>query len=236
MKNIFLGLMLFAISALSFSQEVVGEEKKISYRELNDSLSRVNIKLLKEGALLVRLQTKNKSIEALREIGENDKAAEIEKHQHDHNLSIINAFKTNFTFCPTYFFYSHYSPYIIQKQFDKVVFLNENLIEDSTIRFDGEKFLTAEFAAIEQDTAKYFSHYSFEDSEDQRLNKTENYYGSSDMGFEALIIKNDQFMQLKSPFPYYVRTFNSLPVRKSNNKTVKKMNDKLFHFLKEKQK
>jgi hypothetical protein len=66
------------------------------------------------------------------------------------------------------------------------------------------------------------------------LNKTENYYGSSDMGFEALIVKNDQFMQLKSPFPYYVRTFNSLPVRKSNNKTVKKMNDKLFHFLKEK--
>jgi len=29
MKNIFLGLMLFAISAFSFSQEVVGEEKKI---------------------------------------------------------------------------------------------------------------------------------------------------------------------------------------------------------------
>lgn len=234
MKNYFLGLMFFAISALSFSQEVVGEEKKISYRELNDSLSRVNIKLLKEGALLVRLQTKSNSIEALREIGENDRAAEIEKHQHNYNLSIIKAFKTNFTFCPTYFFYSHYSPYIIQKQFDKVVFLNESLIGDSTISFDGEKFLTAEFAAIEQDTAKYFSHYSYEDSEDQRLNKTENYYGSSDMSFEALIIKNDQFMQLKSPFPYYVRTFNSLPVRKSNNKTVKKMNDKLFYFLKEK--
>jgi len=60
MKNIFLGLMLFAVSAFSFSQEVVGEEKKISYRELNDSLSKVNIKLLKEGALLVRLQTKSK--------------------------------------------------------------------------------------------------------------------------------------------------------------------------------
>jgi hypothetical protein len=50
------------------------------------------------------------------------------------------------------------------------------------------------------------------------------------MGFGALVIKSDQFIQLKKPFPYYVRTFDSLPIKRSPKTVVKKMNKKLHRF------
>jgi len=164
--------------------------------------AKAQINQLLEGALLVRLQTKNKSITALREKGNDKLADKIEAEQRKYNLEIASAFKTLFDFCPVYFFYSDDSQKIRERQFDQVVFLSESLLPDTEIKLTKDYFLTAEFGTIEGENA-----------------------------FGALIIKDDQFKELERPFPYYVRTFESLPiVRRSVYKTVLMMNAKLHEF------
>ncbi len=187
------------------------------------------IKILKEGVLLVRLRTKENSILALKRIGRDKLANKIEEKQINYNKKIVSAFRTNFTFCPTYFFYSNYSDSIISKQIKGVIFLNDSLQADSTIKLTTTNFLTAEFGIIEQDTAKYLdSYYSY--SGDSGLERRSSYYGEPDMGFGVLKIMSDQFVQLKNPFPYYVRTFDSLPIKRKFSKTVLKMNKLLFNY------
>ena len=53
------------------------------------------------------------------------------------------------------------------------------------------------------------------------------------MGFDALKIMNSQFLQLKKPFPYYVRTYDSLPVERKLSKAVAKMNQQQDDYYKE---
>lgn len=232
MNKILLGLLLLFVSATVLSQETQPGKKRVSHRKQLRTLSYEQINQLKDGALLIRLITKTNSIIALRKQQNNKLADRLEKKQAEYNLRIINAFKANFTFCPTYFFSSEYSSNVGERQFDKVVFLNENLLADTSIKFDNKDFLTAEFGMIEQDTAKHFSHYSYLRDSTGRLEKVGSYYGGPDMGFGALIIKSDKFIQLKRPFPYYVRTFDSLPIKRSPNKVVRKMNKKLHKFYK----
>lgn len=217
-------------STIDITQKTVTKEKKGSFRKQMRVLAKEQIIQLKEGALLVRLQTKKNSINALRKIGKGELADEIEAQQRNYNLKIISAFKNNFDFCPTYFFFSDYSQNILERQFDKVMFLSDSLHTDTTIKFNKGHFLTAEFGTIEQDTAKYFSHYSYESDQNGSSKPVSNYYGGSNIGFGALIIKSDQLIQLRRPFPYYVRTFDSLPIKRRLDKTVGKMNKKLHQF------
>ena len=138
----------------------------------------------------------------------------------------------NFNFCPTYFFYSDYSKNVMEGQLDKVIFLSDSLQADSTIKINKPNYLTAEFGIIERDTLQYFSHHDYEPGGNWHLHKVKKYQGGTNMGFEALLIKNNKLFQLTHPFPFYVRTFNSLPIKRSLKRTVKKMNKKLFKFYK----
>ncbi|MFM2286636.1 MAG: hypothetical protein RLZZ543_2133 [Bacteroidota bacterium] len=217
-------------SSLDTLKKTPTKEKKNGFRKQRRGLSIAQINQLKDGALLVRLHTKKNSIAALRKIGKDKLADEMEARQRNYNLQIVSAFKRNFNFCPTYFFFSDYSQSIRERRFDKVIFLSDSLVPDTTIRFNKANFLTAEFGNIEQDTAKHISYYSHEPNGNLSSKRSENYYGGPNIGFGALVIKSDQLIHLRRPFPYYIRTFDSLPIRRSSSKTVKKMNKKLFKF------
>jgi len=230
MKRILTGLLLTIISLTGFSQGTQTGQNKAGSVQQPKEIAREQITRLHDGALLVRLHTKNKSITALKNIGKTKEADELEKKQAEYNLDIISAFKLNFTFCPVYFFYSDYSTNIIERQFDNVVFLNDSLLNDPNIKFDFKSFLTADFGIIEQDTARYFDYESREQDTTGATKRTNNYYGGADMSFGALIIRSDKLMQLRDPFPYYVRTFDSLPTARNLGKVVKKMNTKLNDF------
>lgn len=238
MNKILIGLLLLFISATGISQDAPTKKKKTSFRRQLKASTKVQINQLKEGALLVRLQTKRNSINALKKIGKNKLADDLEKKQAEYNLNIISAFRAKFIFCPVYFFFSDYSKNIREREFNQVVFLNDSLLADTTIKFDNKNFLTAEFGTIEQDTAKYFSYHSIEADPDKNwsVKKVSNYYGGPNMGFEALIIRNDKFIQLRHPFPYFVRTRAKMPKKRILNKTVKTMNKKLFKFYRQKNK
>jgi len=229
MKTIIVVLLILIIPAIGQSQETRETKKKVSSRKQLKMLTKQQINQLHEGALLVRLQTKKNSIAALRKIEKDKLADKIETKQMELNKSIVSAFREDFDFCPTYFFFSDYSKNVMEKQFDHVEFLNGSLLPDTTIKFDNKYFLTAEFGTIDHDTANYFYH---ESDEPDGNKKVSDHYTGPTMGFGALVINSDQFIQLSRPFPYYVRTFDSLPNRHQPNRVVKEMNIKLHNFYK----
>lgn len=228
-----LGIFILFISSTGFAQEVVEPKKnKESFRKHLRRTTNEQINLLYSGgALLVRLQTKKASIDGLRERGNFGMADKIEEEQKELNQKIVNGFKSNFDFCKTYFFYSHYSKYVKQGQLDSVVFLDKNLEVDTSISVGNNRFLTAEFGKTKQAPGKYYENYETIKT-DGGVTTRNTYYGEPHMGFRALIIKDDQFVQLRKPFPYYVRTLSSfIFIKRRPHKTIARMNKKLHKFF-----
>jgi hypothetical protein len=231
-------LLLFFLILCNFgiAQENTQVKKKVSFKKQVNAAAKVQINQLKNGALLVRLKTKKPTIAALRKIGREKQAIAMEEKQAKFNVDIIKAFKLNFNFCPTYFFYSDYSIKVREKEFDKVVFLNDSLKPDSSIKFLNTSFLVAEFGVLQQDTARHISHYTYESAKNFSLKQETHYYGGPSLGLDGLIISSDQLIQLRHPFPYFNRTLDPMPKSSVLNRAVRKMNKKLHKFYTKKNK
>jgi len=175
-----------------------------------NALARKWITELREGVLLVRLQTRSKSLERIRERGLEEKAEEIEAELKAENEAVVEAFREEYRFSPVYFFESQYSKLLKDRDFDQVEFFDVNR-KPVAPDLSKKPFFIAEFSRVEADTAHYET--------------------TPDPGFGALVIKSDQFVQLDRPFPFYVRTYETLPIlRRKPKKVVRKMNEKLFGF------
>jgi len=163
------------------------------------------IKQLKDGALLVRLRTSVYKIAAMRKLGFDRLADETKKEQRAHNLKLVQAFNAYYRFSEVRFFYSDQSQQVRDRNFEGI-FLNDQLEIDSNIVLRNSKnVFTAEFADLERDTTKYFSHYEMVQTGNFQQQRVERYYGDSRNSFMALVVKDDQFNQLDRPFPYYSR-------------------------------
>ena len=194
-------------------------------------ISKYYINSLKKGVLLVRLFTKQKKIDALAKYNRNEEANAVKAKQDKINKSIIKAFKENFAFCPTYFFFSHDSKYILNNQLDSIKFLDSNLNIDQNIEVKNPHYLIAEFSKIQEDTSKNQGDYYYVRGENG-VERRVKYSGGTNMDFGALIIRSPQLIQLSGPFPYYARTLQSLPLfRRSHRKVVIDMNSKLNGFF-----
>jgi hypothetical protein len=215
-------LLLFPF--VCFAQE--SSKKKVSLRRQNIIIMSQQITNLREGALLVRLHTKTNTANFLRKIGKDEMAERIESEQHEENQNIVIGFRKNFNFCPVYFFYENYTSALRKKQIDSIVFVNDMLMPDSSIRLNEKKFLVAEFYELQKDTAKYYDRDYLYDG----FRKRRGYWGGPDMQLKALIVRSDEFVQLKRPFPYYVRTYDDL-FKRSPQKAVMILNKKLNKFF-----
>ncbi|MCO6498838.1 MAG: hypothetical protein J5I47_00480 [Vicingus serpentipes] len=208
---------------ISFSQE----EKKINYKK-KDKIDAVNhITQLKKGVLLVRLSQKNNSINAMRKAGKTELADKLVHENWLRNKEIVAAFRGYFDFCPVYFFYSEYSSYVTKNQLDKIVFLNDNLEADSSIKVSNDVFYVAEFTSIEPGSKNYAKSDYLAENEKESING-----GSSGITLTALVIKDKKFKQLRKPFPYYVREFKELPIERSVKNVIIKMDLQLNQFSK----
>ncbi|MEM7102885.1 MAG: hypothetical protein AAF502_07145 [Bacteroidota bacterium] len=228
MNKFLILLSLFLFPQIGFGQDTLktkGKAKKMNHARV----AAQQIQDLHDGVLLVRLKTKSKTIEALREAGMHAQADKRQEKLNKTNRSIILAFNNYFDFCPTYFFFSHFSDHIRAKEFDKVEFVNRDFEVDTTIKLDGKTIFTAEFGPIEQDQDKYFEGY-YLSRDENGLERKEKVYGSPNPGFEALLIKDDQFVQLRDPFPFYVKKTGMLVVDKDARQLVNMMNKKLKRF------
>jgi hypothetical protein len=223
-------ILLFFVSLvpyISYSQEPEKKKLRPGGRKERKQQAREQIMNLKDGTLLIRLETRKPTIEALKKQGKNQKASQLEiqvQQEHEH---ILNAFRLYFDFCNTACFYSHYSPMITERKFEQVRSIR---FPEKEIGQSVEYFLVAEFGNLNEDTLKRFSHYSLERTSDHTLKKVPNYYGGPNLGMSALLMMNDRFIQLKDPFPYYVRFCKALPYKRAVKRAVKRLNRKLHKY------
>lgn len=191
------------IAQLGFLYAINKPKEKASYRRLKRQASKSQIQQLKDGVLLVRLKTLHKSIDALKKQGRPAKAARLKLRQAEENDAIMQAFKMNYDFSDLYFFYSQHSNKVKEGNWG-TYFLDDKFEE--TVSFSpnkGQKVFTAELTNLEADTTKYFRHYRSRVAAPDSLRPL--FYGSPDFNFEAFVIKDQSFIQLNKPFPYYQR-------------------------------
>ncbi len=200
------------------AQDTTPSANKISYRQMKKMQARQQIKQLKDGTLLVMLHTRSKSISALRKIGKDPLADKIATKQHLFNLEVVAAFKKHFNYCPTRFFFTDDAHFIAEEQMEKVLFLNENMQPDSSLTTLLPHFYIADFGMVQRDTAQFFSENIKQTQGNWNIRKTPVYYGSPDRTFNGLVIRSANFIQLRRPLPYYVRTFDSLFIKRSPRK------------------
>lgn len=171
------------------------------------------IDLLKKGALIVRLRTNSKKIDAYRSAGNTDLADKLEEQQHSRNLDMLLAFKTNFDFCPVYFIWSEDYKRVLDGE-KSSFFLDENMEVDSSIVLTQNYFLFCDFGPVYvQAIADQY------DPKNKMVSSTPAFQ-------EALVIKDTSLTQLLDPFPFYVKVrffeFAS---------AAEKMNSSLYKYL-----
>lgn len=214
MKKLFIILLLLPV--FSFAQK----EKKVTPKKQAKIVAIAHIQQLKESVLLVRLSARKNSINAMRKAGKEKMAIKKEKEQQERNLQIIAAFRTNFNFCKVFFFYSEDSDYIRNNQLDSVAFLNDSLHIDFTIKIDNPSYYTAEFGSVDPDANKKSTTSTFIGVGSGPVGVKKS---SGGITITALVIKDNQLVQLAKPFPYYIREFKGLPFRRAILKMVLKM-------------
>jgi|GEM_PF-3016950 hypothetical protein len=146
---------------------------------------------LKHGALIVRLKTNDKSVDAYRKAGQNALADKIVADRVQLNQNIADAFKYYFSFCKVYFIYAKNSDALLRRE--PGIFLNEKLQPDTSIKLKEKYFLIAEYGSYTSNERVDEYHYS-------GVYTTEP--SNSTASSSALVILDTTFTQLQEPFPF----------------------------------
>lgn len=193
-----------------------------TYAQVEEAYDRekayADIRTLSEGVLVVRLESEERKINALREKGSASAGArqqieaEIQsliEERDSFNVNLIRAFAQEFTFCPVYFIYDTDSRNFLEG--NRVgIFLNFKARRDSTIQWSQKSYLGLRSG--------------------EALN-----------GPEGLVVTDGRFRDLPNPFPGFVKKnsagsiFNWLLARdiyyvKNAERMVGKLQRKLTNF------
>lgn len=165
------------------------------------------IRKLRDGALLVRLPTAQPLIGALNERGATETTRKVTRALETGHGEIVSAFRDNYSFSEVYFFYSNYSKEVRNGNFSSLMnadFESVSFVKDEPF----SDYFIAEFANLKPDTTRYYIGDRIEPDPNGGLRRVKR-YGDSDIGadFRVLVIKDRNFVQLRYPFPYYVRSF-----------------------------
>ncbi|MCS6819033.1 MAG: hypothetical protein RMJ53_07620 [Chitinophagales bacterium] len=173
-------------------------------------------KLRDGGALIVRLKSRTKAVNAYRQAGKLEVAERILQDDAKLNKKIVDAFADGFRFCPVYFMYSNQTMQLLKGE--KVIFLNHKLVPDSTIQFNHSFYLFVDFgtAVVNESAGDY--NYSADYTKE----------GTTPGSSESYVILDKDLRQLRSPFPYkvHLNPFDKNP----HLKAIERLNKKLFVF------
>ena len=158
---------------------------------------------LADGILLVRLQTGEKKSASLQELGQQEEAKRTLEIQKKQNEQIIAAFKKSYDFSPVYFFYAPDSRLVREKNLDGIL-LDDEKKNISIPNLKDKPIFGAEFGTIISEDAQ--------------------------AGVNALLILDENLLQLKDPFPFATLT-NLFPKEEMEMRAVTKLNQRLHAFL-----
>lgn len=221
MKNILSVIILFFVTFISFSQEEDTLTAK-QIRTIKLEMAQKQITELRNGVLLVQLKTRQKTIDAYLKKGLEAKAKKVKELQEQDNKNIIKGFNDYFNFCPVYFYTSKDYKNIREQRFSEVIFY-DSLLQPIKANLDLNK------------TKYYICEISKNNYENSTLNTIPNHSTTYDRSikFDAFIIKNKDFQQLASPFPYYAKTHVAAKMKnKKRWEAIRKLNYRLKTFYK----
>ncbi len=156
---------------------------------------------LSDGAILVRLNTGEKQLELLQKMRLTKKYAELKEKIIESNEEVIAAFSKKLKYIKHVYYFSSSHSNEIREGNFDGFLLNDELKTVPQNDLIINTYVIAEFAKTEQ------------------------------MGIPALVIYNNQFEQLEAPFPYFVRTYESLPIfNRSYDRTVELFDERLSSY------
>lgn len=200
-------------------------------RAVRQLKSNTKIKDLRNTAMLVSLHGFAKQINAYRENGNEQMARNIEYKRDEINRTIVDAFITEFDFCPVYFFYNYDSKKIKEKNFDNV-FVNSDLKNDSLIEFDLETFMIGSLGFSVTDTNISYSYVDvYKNGYNNAAGYTRSSMNESDISHYGFSIMDQNFEYIEKPFPRFVNGY-FLVVKKSIPRIIVRINDKLYKYYK----
>ena len=200
MKSLFFGLLTVLFFATSCKTYWARQERAWN-----------NIETLKDGVLLVRLQTGNSKVEALKKAGLSEKAEAARNAADARNLRIQKALKEHFDYCPVYFFYSDKSEEILAGNFESVTDIEFKKAQNP--KFKEGKWLMGDFGLTQN---------AVDLSTDRET------IPSASKGLYSFVIKNRHFVQLEEPFPYQDRIFEETDLE--YNRAAEGMNTALKEY------
>lgn len=192
-------------------------------KEEREALAKQTITELKDGALLIRLQSKNTTIELLKERGYPKRAAHIEKQQLEENKAIAKAFGT-MDFTKVYFFYSEYSEAIIQGDFEG------KLLDTGLNPIKVDELSNYVVGAIGPLPKNYEYEEAEEDDTPENVTNKKTYKGGSDLSVEAFYLMDKNLELLPNPFPQHQRYHPIILTKLTHKEVAEKMNEKLVKF------
>lgn len=184
-----------------------GEPAPPTPRDLKRVAADQTILAMKNGVLLVRLQTGKLRAEALRKNGHPDLAQQEEEKQKKLNTQLVKAIRDNFNFCPVYFFYAEQSSFVKEGKLDSLQLLGNDLSIDNTVSVSGRAITIAEFGTPDD--------------------------GGTGTSVETgFLIRDTNFKQYPAPFPGFARGDYTTGKEEVIVGAVKKMNVQLTEYYK----
>jgi hypothetical protein len=187
---------------------------------------------LKNGAVIIRLKTGSKSIDAYRKAGQNDVADRIEAEHQKQNQKMFWAFTENFLFCDVYFIYANETDAFLGGK--RGLFLNQQLQHDSSIVFEGTNFVFCEYGSVQP-----FSKFS--DYEKPKVGTPGNDNAGKSFGdgpvqtatspatTSGLFFSDRELKQFNRPFPFVESVYfdNFVPTVRTLNREMQRAYERL---------
>lgn len=162
----------------------------------NRSVAAQQIKNLKDGALVVRLKTNERSIEAYKKSGMLDLAGKLIAENKERNQKLLEAFRQFYDFSSLYFIEAKNTSALINGA--QHIFLSDSLTVDTSIRVHAKNIFIAEYGTIttneRTDEYRYKGVYHTEPS-------------ANPSSSNVIFISDTSLTQLREPFPFYQQTY-----------------------------
>lgn len=225
----FLILFHFASFAQNATVKTPIEMQRAAKKEASEQ-----IKLLSNSVILFRLDSKSEQIAYYEKYNNIHAAEKLKAQTRTFNLKVIQCFRKSFSFCPVYFFEDIHSNALVAGEIDKVVFYNDSLIPDASLKIPpGTTYFIAEHSVTRDEDGDQFRSDSYITSDTSGTVKKTRYYDDGNLGVQALVLMDSKFNQLQRPFPYYHKLATMNISSSRLNVKIKAWDLKFTNFLKE---
>lgn len=162
----------------------------------NRSIAAQQIKSLKDGALIVRLKTNERSIEAYKKNGMTELANKLIAENTARNQKLLDAFRQFYDFSALYFIEAKNTAALLAGK--QNIFLNDSLRIDTAIHLLIKNIFIVEYGTIttneRTDEYRYTGVYHTEPS-------------STSASTNVIFVSDTTLSQLREPFPFYQQTY-----------------------------